>query len=262
LAAGFLAGAFVAAGFTALAAGFAALGAALAAGFAALAATLGAALAAGFAAAFLAGAFFAAIDSHLPSVPMGHSDEIQKDRTENPNRQIRETSPPRSTPARCKQGSGVFWLPEFSRECREGNKGQSVFIIQTKNAAHHSSFHVGPDRGFLREVMTLPEHRQSIDAIDRQIVQLLNERTQHVLGIGSIKMRQGQEIYAPHRERAVLQKICKLNQGPITNEGLRAIYREVMSSALSLEKSLTIAYLGPEATFTHEAAIKRFGSSL
>jgi len=89
LAAGFLAGAFVAAGFTALAAGFAALGAALAAGFAALAATLGAALAAGFAAAFLAGAFFAAIDSHLPSVPMGHSDEIQKDRTENPNRQIR-----------------------------------------------------------------------------------------------------------------------------------------------------------------------------
>jgi chorismate mutase/prephenate dehydratase len=110
--------------------------------------------------------------------------------------------------------------------------------------------------------MTLPEHRQSIDAIDKKIVELLNERTRHVLGIGSIKMRQGQEIYAPHRERAVLQKICKLNQGPITDDGLRAIYREVMSSALSLEKSLTIAYLGPEATFTHEAAIKRFGSSL
>src|SRR5450432_2231191 len=50
--------------------------------------------------------------------------------------------------------------------------------------------------------------------------------------------------------------------GPITDESLRAIYREIMSSALSLEKSMTIAYLGPEATFTHQAAIKKFGSSL
>lgn len=110
--------------------------------------------------------------------------------------------------------------------------------------------------------MTLPEHRQAIDEIDARIVELLNARTRHVLEIGEIKTRQGQEIYAPHRERAVLQKVCKLNAGPITNDGLRAIYREVMSSALSLEKNLTIAYLGPEATFTHQAAIKRFGSSL
>src|ERR1700688_280179 len=62
--------------------------------------------------------------------------------------------------------------------------------------------------------------------------------------------------------RFVLQRICKMNRGPITNESLRALYREVMSSALSLEKSMTIAYLGPEATFTHQAAIRRFGSSL
>jgi chorismate mutase/prephenate dehydratase len=110
--------------------------------------------------------------------------------------------------------------------------------------------------------MTLPEHRQAIDGIDAQIVTLLNQRTQHVLEIGAIKQKQGQEIYAPHRERAVLQKVCKLNEGPITDDGLRAIYREIMSSALSLEKNLTIAYLGPEATFTHQAAIKRFGSSL
>ncbi len=110
--------------------------------------------------------------------------------------------------------------------------------------------------------MSLTEHRQAIDGIDAQIVALLNERTRHVLEIGAIKHKQGQEIYAPHRERAVLDKVCRLNQGPITNEGLRAIYREVMSSALSLEKSLTIAYLGPEATFTHQAAVKRFGASL
>ncbi|KAB2664923.1 MAG: prephenate dehydratase [Verrucomicrobia bacterium] len=110
--------------------------------------------------------------------------------------------------------------------------------------------------------MSLAEHRQAIDAIDAKIVELLNDRTRHVLEIGTIKTKQGQEIYAPHRERAVLQKICKLNRGPITNDGLRAIYREVMSSALSLEKSLSIAYLGPEATFTHQAALRRFGASL
>jgi chorismate mutase/prephenate dehydratase len=110
--------------------------------------------------------------------------------------------------------------------------------------------------------MNIPEHRKAIDRLDAHIVRLLNERTRHVLEIGDIKLKAGEEIYAPHRERAVLQRLCRLNRGPITNESLRAIYREVMSSALSLEKSMTIAYLGPEATFTHQAAIRRFGSSL
>ena len=110
--------------------------------------------------------------------------------------------------------------------------------------------------------MNIPEHRKAIDQLDAHIVKLLNERTRHVLEIGAMKLKSGDEIYAPHRELAVLQRICKLNGGPITQESLRAIYREIMSSALSLEKSMTIAYLGPEATFTHQAAIKRFGSSL
>jgi len=110
--------------------------------------------------------------------------------------------------------------------------------------------------------MNIPEHRKSIDRLDAQIVKLLNERTKHVLAIGEMKLKAGEEIYAPHRERAVLQRICRLNPGPISAESLRAIYREIMSSALSLEKSLTVAYLGPEATFTHQAAIRRFGSSL
>jgi chorismate mutase/prephenate dehydratase len=110
--------------------------------------------------------------------------------------------------------------------------------------------------------VNLPEHRKAIDQLDAQIVRLLNERTKHVLAIGEIKLKAGEEIYAPHRELAVFARVCKQNAGPITNESLRAIYREVMSSALSLEKSLTIAYLGPEATFTHQAAIRRFGASL
>lgn len=110
--------------------------------------------------------------------------------------------------------------------------------------------------------MSLQEHRQAIDQLDEKIVQLLNDRTRHVLEIGQIKLKAGEEIYAPHRERAVLQRVVRKNKGPITNDGLKAIYREIMSSALSLEKTLTIAYLGPEATFTHQAAIKRFGASL
>jgi chorismate mutase/prephenate dehydratase len=110
--------------------------------------------------------------------------------------------------------------------------------------------------------MTIPEHRKAIDKLDAQVVKLLNERTKHVLAIGEIKRKASEEIYAPHRERAVFQRVCKMNQGPMTNESLRAIYREIMSSALSLEKSMTVAYLGPEATFTHQAAIRRFGSSL
>ena len=110
--------------------------------------------------------------------------------------------------------------------------------------------------------MSISKHRKAIDSLDAKIVQFLNERTRHVLSIGEIKREEGAEIYAPHRERAVLQRLSKLNSGPITDESLFAIYREIMSSALSLEKDITVAYLGPEATFTHQAAIRKFGSSL
>jgi chorismate mutase/prephenate dehydratase len=127
---------------------------------------------------------------------------------------------------------------------------------------HVSGFADAGDFPMLARSMSLQEHRQAIDRLDEQIVRLLNERTKHVLEIGQIKLKAGDEIYAPHRERAVLQRISRMNRGPITNDGLRAIYREVMSSALSLEKTLVIAYLGPEATFTHQAALKRFGASL
>ena len=110
--------------------------------------------------------------------------------------------------------------------------------------------------------MNIPEHRKAIDKLDAHIVRLLNERTKHVLAIGKSKLKAGEEIYAPHRERAVLERICHLNQGPMTNDQLHTVYREIMSSALALEKTMTIAYLGPEATFTHQAAIQKFGSSL
>src|SRR5208337_1081877 len=110
--------------------------------------------------------------------------------------------------------------------------------------------------------MNIPEHRKAIDKLDAQIVRLLNDRTRHVLAIGELKLKAGEEIYAPHRERAVFDRVFQRNEGPMTDEQLRAVYREIMSSALALEKTMTIAYFGPEATFTHQAAIRRFGSSL
>ena len=105
-------------------------------------------------------------------------------------------------------------------------------------------------------------HRSEINRLDREIVQLLNERIAHALSIGEIKLKHGQEIYAPHREKDVFDRVKQYNTGPVKNDSLCAIYREVMSAALSLQKTLTVAYLGPEATFTHQAALKRFGSSL
>jgi chorismate mutase / prephenate dehydratase len=110
--------------------------------------------------------------------------------------------------------------------------------------------------------MSLSDHRKAIDQLDARIVNLLNQRTRHALEIGALKVKGGEEIYAPHREQAVLQRVCRVNRGPITDESLRQIYREIMSSALALQKSMTVAFLGPEATYTHQAALRRFGASL
>ena len=108
----------------------------------------------------------------------------------------------------------------------------------------------------------LSKIRTKIDAIDAQLVKLLNDRTRLVLEIGKLKHHSGDEIYAPDREDAVLRRVSEKNSGPITNDSLRAIYREIMSSSLALEKALLIAFLGPEATYSHMAAVRKFGASL
>jgi chorismate mutase/prephenate dehydratase len=110
--------------------------------------------------------------------------------------------------------------------------------------------------------MDLGPIRQKIDTIDRQLVDLLNERLKLAAEIGKVKRSAGGQIYVAEREDAVLRKVTGQNQGPIKNEALRAIYREVMSAAIALEKPLLIAYLGPEASNTHAAALKKFGASV
>lgn len=102
--------------------------------------------------------------------------------------------------------------------------------------------------------------RKKIDKIDSELVALLNERAQLSSAIGEEKIKKNKAIYSPHREKEVLERIKKLNKGPMTEEGFQAIYREIMSSSLALEKSLQIAFLGTKGSFTHDAANKKFGS--
>lgn len=82
------------------------------------------------------------------------------------------------------------------------------------------------------------------------------------LAIGRLKNKGGKSIYSPEREVEIYRNLAKLNKGPLPNQSLKAIYREIMSSALGLQKKLVVAYLGPEATFTHEAARSKFGSAV
>lgn len=101
-----------------------------------------------------------------------------------------------------------------------------------------------------------------IGVIDEKIVNLLNKRVQQACEIGKIKHANGADYYDPTREAKVMAKVVMLNPGPLSNTALKIIYREIISGSIALEKKLKIAYLGPEATYTHQAALSKFGSSL
>jgi len=110
--------------------------------------------------------------------------------------------------------------------------------------------------------MNLDDIRIGIDRIDGQLLDLLSERAELVHQVGVVKKRDGLQIYAPEREEALLRKLVERNKGRLPEKSIRAIYREIMSAALALEDDLKIAYLGPEGTWTHQAAIKKFGHSV
>lgn len=109
--------------------------------------------------------------------------------------------------------------------------------------------------------MGLDELRARIDAIDAQILELLNERARIVIEVGKIKHSTNAVFYVPEREKAVFDKLKARNKGPLPDAAIRSIYREVISSARALEKPTTVAFLGPLHTFSHLAAQRIFGAT-
>jgi chorismate mutase/prephenate dehydratase len=107
----------------------------------------------------------------------------------------------------------------------------------------------------------MKELREEIDALDDQILSLLNRRARAAIDVGKIKEDQNLRFYVPEREVGILRRLTAKNPGPFPNEALKAIYREIISASLSLEKPLSVAFLGPKATFTHLACLKHFGES-
>jgi chorismate mutase/prephenate dehydratase len=107
----------------------------------------------------------------------------------------------------------------------------------------------------------LHELRSAIDRVDAELLRLLNERARLALGVGEIKKEQGAAFYAPGREEDLVRRLEEANSGPFPTSAIRPVWKEIISASLSLEHPLTVAYLGPPATFTHQACLKQFGLS-
>jgi len=110
--------------------------------------------------------------------------------------------------------------------------------------------------------MSLEELRKRIDDLDHEIVELLNERARVVIEIGKLKNKTGGQIYAPDREKKVFERITRANKGPLPDKCLMAVWRELMSGSFFLERPLRIGYLGPGGSFSHTAAMLKFGQSV
>ncbi len=110
--------------------------------------------------------------------------------------------------------------------------------------------------------MNLNDLRNKIDAVDREVVRLLNERVALAGEVGKVKHAAGEEVFVPAREEQVFRRLLENNSGPLSERALRTIYREIISASIAVEKALRVAYLGPQATFTHQAALSRFGSAV
>ncbi|MFQ5849099.1 MAG: prephenate dehydratase [Candidatus Binatia bacterium] len=108
---------------------------------------------------------------------------------------------------------------------------------------------------------TVDALRKKIDQVDEKIVELLNQRACLAQKIGQTKSLGKEEVYVPNREKAIIQRVADLSRGPLPEQAIRSIYREVLSASRSLEAPIRVAYLGPEASFTHMAARERFGLS-
>ena len=103
----------------------------------------------------------------------------------------------------------------------------------------------------------LGRHRDAIDALDRELLAQLNARASHAKAIGALKA--GEPAYRPEREAQVLTRLAAENAGPLSDEAIVGVFREIMSACLALEQRLRVAYLGPAGTFSHAAVARHFG---
>ena len=106
----------------------------------------------------------------------------------------------------------------------------------------------------------LDELRKKIDAIDSSMLDLLNERMKVVREVGNLKRETSTEIYRPEREKAIIERLCQLNTGLMTDRAIEAIFLELFSISRHYELPERIGYLGPEGSFTHQAAESRYGA--
>ncbi len=104
--------------------------------------------------------------------------------------------------------------------------------------------------------------RKAIDELDEKLVSILNKRTELAMKIGKIKDKLNKSVYSPEREQQIYNRLKKMNSGPLDDKTLTAIYREIMSGTIMLQRPMKVAYLGPEATFTHLASQKKFGAQV
>lgn len=116
----------------------------------------------------------------------------------------------------------------------------------------------------LCETAELQKIRDKIDSIDQQIQSLLSERATYAQTVAAIKRDAGAttDFYRPDREAQVIRKVMERNKGPLPDDNIAFIFREIMSACLQLQQPVKIAFLGPEGTFTHAAANKQFGHGM
>lgn len=110
----------------------------------------------------------------------------------------------------------------------------------------------------------LAKIRERIDEIDNHLVHLISNRAALAAEIANIKKNDGADavFYRPEREAQILKRVISENKGPLSNEAIAILFRELMSACLALEQQLKVAFLGPEGTFTHTAALRHFGHSV
>ncbi|HYR25749.1 MAG TPA: chorismate mutase, partial [Aquabacterium sp.] len=108
----------------------------------------------------------------------------------------------------------------------------------------------------------LADLRVKIDAVDQQLLDLINARARLAQAVGEVKKLDGSPIFRPDREAQVIDRVKNRNPGPVRNDSIAPIWREIMSACRALEARQRVAFLGPVGTFSEQATLDYFGSSI